>query len=162
MYIFTLRCMGASQFFCSFAVKQLLLPTMTKPFQNGVCSWRKNLLHKEQILSFKNWPQSGRRPQLGKMKMAELLPLKVCPFTLEVRLWLYVSFQLLTSLGGLLKTAVFQSSSQPADIINLFPSKWIENLRSWCMKTQVKSVIKNYPSVYLCLLLDVLLMGGRW
>lgn len=42
--------------------------------------------------------------------------------------------KLLTSLGGLLKTAVFQSSSQPADIINLFPNDFHKSLRELIAK----------------------------
>lgn len=52
-----------------------LLPRMTKPFQKGVYSF----ICKSLLLSFKSWSLFRRE---AKLKMVELLPLKIYPFTL--------------------------------------------------------------------------------
>ena len=57
-----------------------LLPKMKKPFQKGSTLKGKNLLLEEQILSFKSGPILQRK---ANIEMIELLPLKVCPFTLS-------------------------------------------------------------------------------
>ena len=64
--------------FCDF----LLASWTTNAFQNGVYSWMKEFSPKEKIgkLSFKSKPQMEKET---KMKMTELLPLKVYPITIN-------------------------------------------------------------------------------
>ena len=50
------------------------------PSKMGLTLKGKNLLHKEQISSFKSRPPFRREANL---KMAEVFPLKASPFTLE-------------------------------------------------------------------------------